>query len=178
MSESVGLFSSDNKRKEPRNNEKHGRTSKQQDQKVLMNRKIKDQKPCQHKGSFRFDRQRDLGTRLRGAIKRRPDRPYSEVCLSDDTTYDHFDKFEAKFDSKKQYYKNRLKAINNRDKISNKVQASSPHKQLSPKPVKKGANTNRSNGSKNRSEKSKPKKLFCALKKQAQQWSLATKKPL
>ena len=50
-----------------------------------------------HQALFNRRDERELGTRLKGAIKRRADRPYYELDLSDDG-YQHFEEFDAKYE--------------------------------------------------------------------------------
>ena len=73
--------------------ERHPKGRKPEEE-IFLSRKIKAHKPWQPRRTFRLDRQEVLGTRLKGEIYRRPDRPYSEISLLDDTTYEHFDHFE------------------------------------------------------------------------------------
>ena len=64
-------------------------------------------KPWQPKSSYYRKREVSLGIRLKGDIQRRLDRPYSEVDLADYNKYSHFDEFEKKFDSQRNFVKDR-----------------------------------------------------------------------
>ena len=159
-------------------NSMDGRGLKQQDneQKDILKTEIKDIKSWQPKGTCGLDRKVKLGTRLRGETQRRPDRPSYKISRSDNPGYAHFDTFEAKFDSKKQYNKNRLEYSSEKEKMSSNVQP----KSLTLKPlIPRYSQYNGRNlkQSKNRSKRYEHKKLFLDCKKQAQISFLATKKP-
>lgn len=61
---------------------------------------------------FRISSPRELGTRMKGAIKRRPDRPYSEITFYEDDKYEHFEEFLTKYENENFRLKNiaKLKA--------------------------------------------------------------------
>ena len=69
-------------------------------------------KPWQPKSSYYRKREVPLGIRLKGDIPRRLDRPYSEVDLADYNKYSHFDEFEERFDSQRNFVKDRGKMSN------------------------------------------------------------------
>ena len=183
MSRSVKSFTPNNRQKEANRKERNLKESRQDehDQKVLLNRKIKDMKPWQSpKGTFRLDREIKLGTRLKGEIKRRPDRPFSEISLADDTKYDRFDEFERNLDRQNNYVKNRLNSINERWHISNSVPSHSfVSRDIIPKRKKDLDRSKQSmhrskessNPSNNRSKelkkssKNRPKEIRCKQKK-------------
>ena len=77
---------------------------------TLLLRKRKDFKPWQPKSTYYRKRDVPLGTRLKGEIHRRLDRPYSEIDLSDNSGYNHFDEFEKRFEFKKNHVKDHVKS--------------------------------------------------------------------
>lgn len=75
-------------------------------------RKRKVFKPWQPKSSYYRKREVPLGIRLKGDIPRRLDRPYSEVDLADYNKYSHYDEFEERFDSQRNFVKDRGRMSN------------------------------------------------------------------
>ena len=144
---------------------------------ALLKRKRKDTKPWQPKGTFRLDRELQLGTRLKGEIHRRPDRPFAEINLSDDTRFDHFDEFERKYDFQKNYVKNRLKRL----KLSNTTSSyCEVNKDRIPgnKREKRGKihRSKTSRAPQKRIKKTKKTNMFTQSYQQAQNILLATRK--
>ena len=157
---------------------------KEKDEQVLLRRKIRDIKPWQP-GTFRLDKEVKLGTRMKGEIERRPDRPYSEISLSNNSKWDRFDEFDSKYERDKNYVKNRLKYVNNQWKVASMKNDSIVSRSILPS-HRKRVHTHQSNsqatGSNTRSSNQpkikacKPKKRFLELKKQAQRLCSATKR--
>ena len=79
---------------------------------TTLPRKRKVFKPWQPKSSYYRKREVPLGIRLKGDIPRRLDRPYSEVDLADYNKYSHFDEFEERFDSQRNFVKDRGRISN------------------------------------------------------------------
>ena len=157
---------------------------KEKDEEVLLRRKIRDIKPWQP-GTFRLDKEIKLGTRMKGEIERRPDRPYSEISLSNNSKWDRFDEFDMKYEKDKHYVKNRLKYVNSQWKISSLKNDSIVSRSILPsqrKRVHTHQSNSRSTPSNTRSSNQpktkayKPKKRFLELKEQAQRLCSATKR--
>ena len=157
---------------------------KEKDENVLLRRKIRDIKPWQP-GTFRLDKEIKLGTRMKGEIERRPDRPYSEISLSNNSKWDRFDEFDTKYERDKDYVKNRLKYVNSQWKIASLKNDSIVSRNILPshrKRVHTHQSNSRSTPSNTRSSNQpkrkacKPKKRFLELKKQAQRLCSATKR--
>ena len=157
---------------------------KEKDEQVLLRRKIRDLKPWQP-GTFRLDKEVKLGTRMKGEIERRPDRPYSEISLSNNSKWDRFDEFDMKYEKDKHYVKNRLKYVNSQWKISSLKNDSIVSRSILPS-QRKRVHTHQSNSrstpsnmrSSNQPKRKayKPNKRFLELKKQAQRLCSSTKR--
>ena len=79
---------------------------------TTLPRKCKVFKPWQPKSSYYRKREAPLGIRLKGDIQRRLDRPYSEVDLEDYNKYSHFDEFEERLHSQRNFVKDRGRISN------------------------------------------------------------------
>ena len=165
--------------------------------KDILKRKVSDMKPWKPKDAWKNKNasERKLGTRLRGEIYRRPDRPYSQIDLSEDT-FDHYDKFEINLDNQTNYVTNRLKSANYTWNITSTNNSSLVTPSIIPgnkplhrpstqriKPSNKSWSTDKKgqeNHKKNKvtKRKVKPKKMFMQSYIQAQRMclALATKK--
>ena len=184
MSRTVKHSDTNEKFSSQRSRKKTEDVQKEKDEKALLRRKIRDIKPWQP-GTFRLDKEIKLGTRMKGEIERRPDRPYSEISLSNNSKWDRFDEFDMKYEKDKHYVKNRLKYVNSQWKISSLKNESIVSRSILPshrKRVHTHQSNSRSTPSNTRSSNQpktkayKPKKIFLELKKQAQRLCSATKR--
>ena len=78
MSRTVKHSDTNEKFSTQRSRKKKENDQKEKVEKALLRRKIRDIKAWQP-GTFRLDKEIKLGTRMKGEIERRPDRPYSEI---------------------------------------------------------------------------------------------------
>ena len=167
-----------------RSRKKTEEDKKEKDEQVLLRRKIRAIKPWQP-GTFRLDKEVKLGTRMKGEIERRPDRPYSEISLSNNSKWDRFDEFDTKYERDKNYVKNRLKYVNSQWNVASMKNDSIVSRSILPSHRKRvhthqsnsqatASNTRSSNQPKRKA--CKPKKRFLELKKQAQRLCSATKR--
>ena len=165
-------------------------------QEVLLRRKIKDFKPWLPKSSFLRKKDVALGTRLKGEIPRRLDRPYSEIDLSDNTSFSHFDKFDHKFDAKRNYFKDRVRSANYKWKtsvtyssstsfVTREIIPSCKSKHLTKKETikkrkmsQKRETNMKSNQKTTKNPLTKPKLLWSRSYEQAKRLKLATQKVL
>ena len=184
MSRTVKHSDTNEKFSSQRSRKKTEDVQKEKDEQVLLRRKIRDIKPWQP-GTFRLDKEIKLGTRMKGEIERRPDRPYSEISLSNNSKWDRFDEFDSKYERDKNYVKNRLKYVNNQWKVASMKNDSIVSRSILPshrKRVHTHQSNSRSTPSNSRSSNQpkrkacKPKKRFLELKKQAQLLCSATKR--
>ena len=176
-----------------------GKNSKEDEkriQEILLSRKRKDFKPWRPKSGYSRKLEVPLGTRLKGEIPRRLDRPYSEIDLSDNSTYNHFDEFEDKFDCQRKYVKDRVKTANwqwntftsglskstsivTREIIpGNKSKRSKEREEIKAKKIAQKRDTkkpSKKTTSKNK-KRSKPKLLWSQSYEQAKRLILATRK--
>ena len=184
MSRTVKHSDTNKKFSSQRSRKKTEDAQKEKDEKTLLRRKIRDIKAWQP-GTFRLDKEIKLGTRMKGEIERRPDRPYSEISLSNNSKWDRFDEFDTKYERNKNYVKNRLKYVNSQWKIASLKNDSIVSRNILPshrKRVHTHQSNSRSTPSNTRAlnqpkrKACKPKKRFLELKKQAQRLCSATKR--
>ena len=174
--------------------DKKSKYNKERIQDTLLLRKRKDFKPWQPKSSYSRKRNIPLGTRLKGDIPRRLDRPYSQIDLSDNP-YNHYDEFEQKLELQTNYVKDRVRSANiiwdtiSKSSINNSVvtreiiPGNKPKARLKKEQTKVNKTPQKQNENKvtkkNKSvskKSTKPKLLWSQSYEQAKRMKLATQK--